>query len=546
MVTTTINSASQDPWTLTINAQIHATLSLMHTTPGVTPAQRSQARSLASDIRSLVARSTGLNLDAFRAVSRGIHGVRRAVNARPGYLPQAESSRVWFDREGISRRERLDAKKEERHFQRRRRVADRIEQCCAGIEKIRAAAAKAAELFLDAARRVLQLVGAFPFPKLVAMAADLVIRALDAVRRVVSDHNDAVEQCLDEIAKNIDDAAEEQPAAPVDYKCNCSCADGASKPKRKPGGVGIAPASPPTATAPTTLAQPAPAQQPPASVTAPASAGTAATTPAAAAPPTTPVASAVTPATGPSSAASMTAPLLDGAKVVDRPANSPQRPGTASTSRLCRTIEKPQVEPSSTSAQARLQPQQQEPKVAFNYAIPDAQNASVETVTCTVAETMTPPPTGGESAPARLIGTPLGRLGAVAVLGGVGFLAYSLHEAAQTHCACECCTAKGGADPEPQPAPAPAPEPAPAPAPTSEDKPCTNVTPPPPELAKVPEPVPPKEKSAMMHTVPAAQSSGTGGSSNTSPGSTSIGPSGPQPAAPKPGAAWGSKKLGDW
>ncbi|MEH0146581.1 hypothetical protein V6D40_02730 [Corynebacterium sp. Q4381] len=534
MVTTTINSASQDPWTLTINAQVHATLSLMDATPGVTPAQRSQARSLAGDIRTLLARSTGLNLDAFRAVARGINGARRAVNARPGYLPQAESSRSWFDREGISLRERLDAKKEERHFQKRKRVADRIDQCCACIETIRAAAAKAVELFLDTAKRLLQLVGAFPFPKLGSMAAELVIKALHAARAAVSDHNDAVEQCLEEIADNIDDAADEQPAAPVNYECDCACADDA--PKRKPGGVGTAPAgnpaAPGTAAAETTAVSHTPEDVKPVGATASsstASAGAVPTTPASA-PPT---AAAPAPAPAAPSAAGSASPVLDGVRAGDRPPAARQQPGATPTARRCRTAESSPATAASDSAQPQ-QPKQ--PKVEFDYEVPGEQNAGLETVTCTVAETMTLPSAAGESDPARLIGTPLGRLGAVAVLGGVGFLAYSLYEAAQAHCACECCTSTGGGDPVPSPAPAPTPE----------EKECDNVAAPPPELDKVPEPVPPKEKSAMMHTVPAAQSSGTGGSSIATPSSTSNGPSGPQPAAPEPSAAWGSKKLGDW
>lgn len=526
MATATISSSAQDPWALAIEAQVHATLSFMHTTPDVAPAQRSQARSLAGDIRTLLARSTGLNLDAFRAVARGINGARRGLSAKLGYLPQAESSREWFDREGISVRERLDAKREERHFQKRNRVADRIDQCCTCIEKIRAAAAKAVELVLDAARRLLQLVGAFPFPKLTSMAAELVIKALNAAREALSDHNDAVEQCLDEIADNIDEAAEEQPTAPVNYQCDCTCPDGAST--RRPGGIGAAPGPDPHPAA--SGSSETPVCEEPVGATAPASTGAVSTTPAAATPP------AAAPAPGPAptapTAASPGVSALDGVRIGDRPATEQKQADAAQRARLCRTTENPSVDPASH----QNQPHQQQPKVAFDYETPGEQNAGLETVTCTVAETMPPPAAEGESDPVRLMGTPLGRLGAVAVLGGVGFLAYSLYEAAQAHCTCGCCAPTGDAEPEPQPVPAPA----------LEEKQFDNVTPPPPELADVPEPVPPKEKSAMMHTVPAAHNSGTGESSNVPPSTTSNGPSGPQPAEPKPGAAWGSKKLGDW
>lgn len=570
-----MTSPAHDPWTVSINAQIHATLSVMHETPGVTATQRSQARSLAGEIRSLLARSAGLNLDAFRAAARGIDGARRGGQGCPGYLPQPESSQPWFEREGISLRERLDAKREERHFARRRRVANQIEQCCDCIQKIRAAAAKAVDLFLEPAQRVLQILGKFAFPNLVPAAAELVIKALRAAREVLSDHNDAVEKCLDEIANDIDDAAEEQPTKPVHYGCECACGEKESKPR--PGGTGT---SRPTGTthepAPGATTVPSAAPAAPSSPTAPASAASVGTNPAAAAP-IPPTSAPPVPATTPAQAAPAAPVMPDTAlaKPADRgttalpqqsavpvtgiPAKATAADSTgkraaapkthaagavdrpAPPTRLCRAVEDKALDPATDTEQ---QQQQQQPDLAFDYEVPPGVNAELEAVTCAVAETMTPPADAGEADPVRLFGTPLGRLGAVAVLGGLGFLAYMLFEAAQTHCVCDCCTGAKHAEP------APADQQPPAPAPEAKQP--EKIAPPPPELAKVPEPVPPKEKSAMMHTAAAPQSSSTGGSSITTTASASASspsgsqPAAPKPAAPKPGAAWGSKKLGDW
>lgn len=560
MATTVTKSFAHDPWTLTINAQIHATLSLMHTTPGVTASQQSEARSIAGDVRSLLTRSTGMNLDAFRAVARGIDTARRGRQTLPGHLPQAESSRRWFDQQGINLRERLDAKREERHFQRRRRVANRIEQCCSGIEMIHRAAAKAVECILDPAKRLLQIVGKFSLPKLVPMVAELVIKALKAAREVLLDHNDAVETCLDEIADNISDAAQEKPEAPVHYGCDCNCADHASRPR--PSGVGSSTAPPPTpkpAPVPSTAGEEAVSGATTPAATVPADASSVSTTAAAAAPPAPPATPATTPAATPTG--------MDSPRVADRlDASLPQpKPSASRTGRLCRaesnqpgSNQPGSNQPVGTAAQPDLSPKEQ-PTVSFDYDLEHGDNAGFETVTCTIAETLTPPSVGGGSEPARLLGTPLGRLGAVAVLGGVGFLAHSLLEAAQTHCTCDCCTMPGAPDPAPAPEPEPAPEPpADTPRPSSEpaSKPCGEVAPPPPELGKVPEPVPPKEKSAMMHTAAAQQVSHAGGSvhatgSSSAPSTEAPRPAAPQPtapppAAPKPGAAWGSKKLGDW
>lgn len=533
----------------------------MHTTPGVTATQRAEARSIASDIRSLLARSTGMNLEAFRAVAQGIDTSRPGVHTSAGYLPQAESSRRWFDQQGIDLRERLDAKREERHFQRRRRVAKRIEQCCSGIEKIRKAAAKAVECILNPAKRLLQIVDKFSFPKLVPMVAELVIKAFSAARDVLSDHNDSVETCLDEIADNINDAAQEQPQAPVHYGCDCACADKASP--SRPGGVGTAPApppAPPTATTPnpttasnTAGGDPVRAATAP-TVTVPADAQTASTTAAAATPPATSVTAPASTPTG-----------IDSSRITDRidAGQTQLKPSTRRLSRLCQADSKQpgsnqpgSNQPVRPAAQPDGLPKKQ-PAVSFDYGLERSEKAGLETVTCTIAETLTPPSETDASGSAKLLGTPLGRLGAVAVLGGVGFLAYSLFEAAQTHCTCPCCTPGGGAEQAPAPEPAPVP-PAdmPASSPDTAPKPSGEVAPPPPELDKVPEPVPPKEKSAMMHTAAAQQVSNAGGSahvagSSTAPSAEASRPAAPQPAsaqpvAPKAGVAWGSKKLGDW
>lgn len=558
MATTVTKSFAHDPWTLTINAQIHATLSLMHTTPGVTASQQAEARSIAGDVRSLLTRSTGMNLDAFRAVARGIDTARRGRQTLPGYLPQAESSRRWFDQQGINLRERLDAEMEERHFQRRRRVANRIEQCCSGIEMIRRAAAKAVECILDPAKRLLEIVGKFSFPKLVPMVAELVIKALKAAREVLSDHNDAVETCLDEIADNISDAAQEKPEAPVHYGCDCNCADHASRPR--PSGVGSSTAPPPTpkpAPAPSTAGGEAVSGATTPASTVPANASSVSTTAASAAPP----AAAATPAT-PVASSAATPTGMDSPKIADRLDASRPQPGPSASrvGRLCRaeSNQPGSNQPVTSAAQPDLSRNEQ-PTVSFDYDLRNGDNAGLETVTCTIADALTPPSVDGGPEPARLLGTPLGRLGAVAVLGGVGFLAHSLLEAAQTHCTCHCCTMPEAPDPEPEPEPEPAPAPpadTPQPSPEPALKPCGGVAPPPPELGKVPEPVPPKEKSAMMHTAAAQQVSNAGGSvhatgsssapSTEAPRPAAPPPTAPPPAAPKTGVAWGSKKLGDW
>lgn len=527
-----MTSAVKNAWVGELDGQIKALVPLIDRAPGARPGQRTEAKSIADEISAQVNLFNGQNLDVFLSAARTLRGPGKGLKWPDAAFPSPGSAMEWFDAQGIADRERKDTEREVCHFDKRDRVAERIEQCCCCVETIQDTAKRGIELLIGPPKAVLEILRKLNFPQLIPDALDMLIQALKHAKDMILDLHDCVRSIFDEIASNICEVADEQPEPVVEYKCQpAPCPAPVEK---DPGSVqhtspqGTAPAPTPTPTpAPTPAPAPAPAPQQS---------------------PLTTLLEQVAP-----NIASTVAAASSVAETVSQLAQQVVSAAPSAIERLCEFTSEAQNS-TTTTAPTTTVSTAGSPSVTvniqFDFNLDSGLNAGVETVGCEVASQIQPPAQQPDTSQLAL--TALGRLGGAAVLGGIEFLGQLLDGV--SHCTCNgACqsvpTTAPAATPEPAPQPQPAPEPAPQPAPQPQPQPAPTphspvgegVIPPPPELAEVPQPVPPQEKLEKMEANTLPQGTNTGGSSWTvTPAKQN------NTETPNPGGDWGSKKLGEW
>lgn len=237
--------------TATVEREVRDLVDTVSCAPEVTARQRSEVQGLAGDLLRDQACTNGLNLQLFAAagVSLGASCERPATPAR---TCTADDS-VWFDDVGIRGRERRDEELESRHFDRVREIGADIERCCSAISEVVSTAETAVRCLLEPVRRTLDIVLRCGITQLVQPAVDLAIEALSHAREATRDRNCVIEQCLEQIAKCVSEAAQDSPAPQVQFEKQGQLIDGsASAPppsttgtKLQAGAVGTQAASAP-------------------------------------------------------------------------------------------------------------------------------------------------------------------------------------------------------------------------------------------------------------------------------------------------------------
>ncbi|WP_267207555.1 hypothetical protein [Corynebacterium sp. Marseille-P8863] len=495
-----------------VEAEVQRMMSLILAAPVASSSKRATAQGMANELLCSIDRLRGQNLSQFAqtgAQLRGRCGGTGSVSAGGslgtdifgppggGRGPTGEPiCGPWFDEVGITARESSDAEREAEHFTQVDEVGGQIEECCKAIEDVCATGDIAMQEMLSPVCTMLEMIVKFGFPQLTDQVIDVAIGALTQANATASDRNCVIEDCLDTIAKCVEQVAERQPAPEVEYGGG-ACDAGAA------GGVGAGAAGTVAAQCAEPVQAPSPKPTPQ---------------------PVAPPAVAPEPAPVPEPPAQRECPRFE-SRCVERPA--PVGVGAAS---LSASQAATSAASAALGAGAGVFPQVVQPpapqmlpmniEVNFNYALDGAVNAGLEAVDCETVSQFQPPVQQVSSDSSAWVGT-LVQVGAAAVLEGLDCFAASLDAVAECPGA-ECCThevTEPEPVPEPEPEPVPEPVPEPEPAPEPEPVPEDGVIPPPPELAQVEEPAPPPEKVAHLEGAPteAAQA--------------------PEPPAPEPPAA---------
>lgn len=459
-----------------VEAEVQRVMSLICAAPA-SPGKKAVAQGIADDLLQQIDRLRGQNLHGFASTGAQLQGrvqlsgsgsvytgldrtqtradgaIADFIFGEPGANPGAEAQ--WFEELGITQREAEDADREAEHFNKVDEVGGQIQACCTTIEEVCTTGDVAMQEMLSPACRMLEMIVKFGFPQLTDQVVDVAIGALTQANATAKDRNCVIEDCLEAIAKCVEDVAGQQPASPVEYGGGCECESG----------------------------------------------GTAVTEPAQT-PPPKPV-----PECEPEPAPFAPEPAPKPAAPVDPPAPPPApepkpapEPRVTECPRLeTRCVDTASVGTAAASAEAGVVGQPVNVELNFNFDIDGAINAGLETVDCETVEQFQPAATQTDTS--AWVGT-LVQTGAAAVIEGLDCFAASLEAVAECPGA-ECCTHEVSECPEPEPAPEPEPE-CPEPAPEPEPEPVTEdgVIPPPPELSQVEEPAPPPEK--LEHIQPPA------------------------------------------
>ena len=472
-----------------VEAEVQRMMSLISAAPVASSSKRATAQGMANELLCSIDRLRGQNLSQFAqtgAQLRSRCGGTGSVSAGGslgadifgppggGRGPTGEPiCGPWFDEVGITARESSDAEREAEHFTQVDEVGGQIEECCKAIEDVCATGDIAMQEMLSPVCTMLEMIVKFGFPQLTDQVIDVAIGALTQANATASDRNCVIEDCLDTIAKCVEQVAERQPAPEVEYGGG-ACDAGAA------GGVGAGAAGTVAAQCAEPVQAPSPKPTPQ---------------------PVAPPAVAPEPAPVPEPPAQRECPRFE-SRCVERPA--PVGVGAAS---LSASQAATSAASAALGAGAGVFPQAPQPvapqmppmniEVNFNYALDGAVNAGLEAVDCETVSQFQPPVQQVSSDSSAWVGT-LVQVGAAAVLEGLDCFAASLDAVAECPGA-ECCTHEV-TEPEPEPVPEPEPEPTsePEPEPVPED----GVIPPPPELAQVEEPAPPPEKVAHLEGAP--------------------------------------------
>lgn len=450
-----------------VEAEVQRVMSLICTAPA-SPGKQAVAQGIADDLLQQIDRLRGQNLHGFASTGAQLQGrfqlsgsgsvytgldrsktradgpIADFIFGEPGANPGAEER--WFEELGITQREAEDANREAEHFNHVDEVGCQIQACCKTIEEVCTTGDIAMQEILSPACRMLEMIVKFGFPQLTDQVIDVAIGALTQASATAKDRNCVIEDCLEAIAKCVEDVAVQQPEPPVEYDGSCECEGG-----------GTAATEPAQTPAPKPAPKPAPEPTPE--------------------PPPKPAAPVDPPAPPPA----------------PEPKPAPEPRVTECPRLETRCVDTASVGTAAASAVAGLvgQPAPVNVELNFNFDIDGAINAGIETVDCETVEQFQPPAPQTETA--AWVGT-LVQAGAAAVLEGLDCFAASLEAVAECPGA-ECCTHDVPENPEPEPEPecpepVPEPEPAPEPEPVPED----GVIPPPPELSQVEEPAPPPKK----------------------------------------------------
>ncbi|MDK8306305.1 hypothetical protein QP866_07400 [Corynebacterium imitans] len=506
-----------------VEAEVQRVMSLICAAPA-SPGKQAVAQGIADDLLQQIDRLRGQNLSGFASTGAQLQGrfqlsgsgsvytgldrsktradgpIADFIFGEPGANPGAEER--WFEELGITQREAEDASREAEHFNQIDEVGCQIQACCTTIEEVCTTGDIAMQELLSPACRMLEMIVKFGFPQLTDQVIDVAIGALTQASATAKDRNCVIEDCLEAIAKCVEDVAEEQPKPPVEYGGSCEC---------ESSGSAV------TEPAQTPAQKPEPAPKP------------------APEPPPKPAAPVVDPPAPPA----------------PDPKPAPEPPQVTECPRLeTRCVDTASVGTAAASAVAGLvsQPAPVNVELNFNFDIDGAINAGLETVDCETVDQFQPPTPQTETA--AWVGT-LVQTGASAVLEGLDCFAASLEAVAECPGA-ECCTHEVPECPEPEPAPEPEPEPepeCPEPAPEPEPVPEDGVIPPPPELSQVEEPAPPPEKLAHIES-PATEVAQVPPDPGPADAAEDIEPTentdNDTPAAADSAEPWAMKKTGEW
>lgn len=459
-----------------VEAEVQRVMSLICAAPA-SPGKQAVAQGIADDLLQQIDRLRGQNLSGFASTGAQLQGrfqlsgsgsvytgldrsktradgpIADFIFGEPGANPGAEER--WFEELGITQREAEDANREAEHFNQVDEVGCQIQACCTTIEEVCTTGDIAMQELLSPACRMLEMIVKFGFPQLTDQVIDVAIGALTQANATAKDRNCVIEDCLEAIAKCVEDVAVQQPEPPVEYDGSCECESG--------GSAATEPAQTP-APKPAPKPAPEPAPEPP-----------------------------------PKPAAPVDPPAPPPAPPAPEPKPAPEPRVTECPRLETRCVDTASVGTAAASAVAGLvsQPAPVNVELNFNFDIDGAINAGLETVDCETVEQFQPPAPQTETA--AWVGT-LVQTGAAAVLEGLDCFAASLEAVAECPGA-ECCTHEVPENPEPEPEcpepepePEPEPVPEPEPAPEPEPVPKDGVIPPPPELSQVEEPAPPPKK----------------------------------------------------
>ena len=502
-----------------VEAEVQRVMSLICAAPA-SPGKQAVAQGIADDLLQQIDRLRGQNLSGFASTGAQLQGrfqlsgtgsvytgldrsktradgpIADFIFGEPGANPGAEER--WFEELGITQREAEDASREAEHFNQIDEVGCQIQACCTTIEEVCTTGDIAMQELLSPACRMLEMIVKFGFPQLTDQVIDVAIGALTQASATAKDRNCVIEDCLEAIAKCVEDVAEEQPKPPVEYGGSCECESSDS-------------AVTEPAQTPTPKPEPAPKPTPE--------------------PPPKPAAPVVDPPAPPA----------------PDPKPAPEPPQVTECPRLeTRCVDTASVGTAAASAVAGLvsQPAPVNVELNFNFDIDGAINAGLETVDCETVDQFQPATPQTETA--AWVGT-LVQTGAAAVLEGLDCFAASLEAVAECPGA-ECCTHEVPECPEPEPAPEPEPEPEPE-CPEPEPVPEDGVIPPPPELSQVEEPAPPPEKLEHIESpatevaqVPPDPGPADAAEDNEPTENTDN----DTPAAADSAEPWAMKKTGEW
>lgn len=502
-----------------VEAEVQRVMSLICTAPA-SPGKQAVAQGIADDLLQQIDRLRGQNLSGFASTGAQLQGrfqlsgsgsvytgldrsktradgpIADFIFGEPGANPGAEER--WFEELGITQREAEDANREAEHFNQVDEVGCQIQACCTTIEEVCTTGDIAMQELLSPACRMLEMIVKFGFPQLTDQVIDVAIGALTQASATAKDRNCVIEDCLEAIAKCVEDVAVQQPKPPVEYGGSCEC---------ESSGSAV------TEPAQTPAQKPEPAPKP------------------APEPPPKPA-----------------APVDPPAPPAPDPKPAPEPRVTECPRLETRCVDTASVGTAAASAVAGLvgQPAPVNVELNFNFDIDGAINAGIETVDCETVEQFQPPAPQTETA--AWVGT-LVQAGAAAVLEGLDCFAASLEAVAECPGA-ECCTHDVPENPEPEPEPecpepVPEPEPAPEPEPVPED----GVIPPPPELSQVEEPAPPPKKLEHIES-PATEVAQVPPDPGPADAAEDIEPTentdNDTPAAADSAEPWAMKKTGEW
>lgn len=204
------NSASSP-----VEAEVRGLVDAVQGVPEVPVDKRNAVQGLAGDLLRQEAQTSGLNLEAF--VAAGV-ALRKSCDRPETPVRTANACpSEWFEQVGIRGRERIDEQLENLHFDRVGEVGCNIDKCCAAIRDVVAAAETAVCGIIAPVKRTLELVMCMGFKQLVLPAVELAIEALARARDATADRNCVIAQCLEEIGRCVDGAAQGGPRAGVEF-----------------------------------------------------------------------------------------------------------------------------------------------------------------------------------------------------------------------------------------------------------------------------------------------------------------------------------------